>query len=101
MCIRDRIYCREIARYIGGYAAIMGGLDAVAFTGGIGENSALVRRKVLERLDFLGFELQGEAKKGEISCLTKPGSAASAYVIPANEELGIARKTAELLRGSN
>ena len=76
----------------------MGGLDAVAFTGGIGENSALVRGKVLERLAFLGFELQGTAKSGEISCLTKPGSAVRAYVIPANEELGIARKTMELMR---
>lgn len=92
------IYCREIARYIGGYAAIMGGLDAVAFTGGIGENSALVRGKVLERLAFLGVALKGEAKKGEISLITEPGSAVRCYVIPANEELGIARKTMELIR---
>ena len=57
-----------------------------------------MRGKVLERLAFLGVALKGEAKKGEISCITQPGSAVRAYVIPANEELGIARRTMELIR---
>lgn len=92
------IYCREIARYIGGYAAIMGGLDAIAFTGGIGENSAVVRQKVLGRLAFLGVCQGKSAKKGEISCISSEESRVRAYVIPANEELGVARKTANLLK---
>ena len=92
------IYCREIARYIGGYAAIMGGLDAIAFTGGIGENSTVVRQKVLGRLAFLGVCQGKSAKKGEISCISSEESRVRAYVIPANEELGVARKTANLLK---
>ncbi len=71
------IYCREVTGYIGRFAALMGGLDAVAFTGGIGENSAAVREKVLGKLGFLGdFRV---------------------FVIPANEELGVARETAKCL----
>lgn len=67
------IYCKEVTGYIGRYAAIMGGLDAVAFTGGIGENSEILRSRVMERLSFL------ENLK--------------IFVIPANEELGVARET--------
>ena len=86
------IFCRELVRYIGGYAAIMGGLDAVAFTGGIGENSALVRDYVLDKLAFLGMNKNpAEIRRGEIARLTDDKSRVSAWVIPANEELGIAR----------
>lgn len=92
------IYCREIARYIGGYAAIMGGLSAIAFTGGIGENSRMVREKVLRRLEFLGVRLGQETRRGENTCITKEDSPVRVYVIPANEELGVARKTAEKIR---
>ena len=57
------IFCRELVRYIGGYAAVMGGLDAVAFTGGIGENSETVRNYVAEKLSFLGVSLSANAPK--------------------------------------
>ena len=67
------IYCKEVTGYIGRFAALMGGIDAIAFTGGIGENSELLRSRVLERLAFLG----------DLKIL----------VIPANEELGVARET--------
>ncbi len=67
------IYIKEVTGYIGRYAAEMGGLDAVAFTGGIGENSEYVRSKVMEKLQFI--------------------SGLKQYVIPANEELGVARQT--------
>ena len=67
------IYCKEVTGYIGRYAAEMGGLDAVAFTGGIGENSELLRKRVLDKLSFLGN--------------------LKTFVIPANEELGVARET--------
>ncbi len=89
------IYCREIIRYIGGYAAIMGGLDCIAFTGGIGENSRLVRDKVLSHFGFLGLDLlKTPAEKDGIFRLTALQSKLKAYVIPANEELGIARAVA-------
>jgi acetate kinase len=91
------IYCREIVRYIGGYTAIMGGLDAIAFTGGIGENSKTVREKVLSHFAFLGLERStDDAACGEISQLTTDTSPLRVFVIPANEELGIARKVAAL-----
>ncbi|MGI6665351.1 MAG: acetate/propionate family kinase [Christensenellaceae bacterium] len=93
------IYCREIARYIGGYTALMGGLDVVAFTGGVGENSSHVREKVLSYLTFLGMGMLQDAKRGKISKITGEDSRIAAYVIPANEELGVARKTYAALQG--
>lgn len=89
------IFCHELIRYIGSYAAIMGGLDAIAFTGGIGENSAEVRDFVMKKLAFLGMvPSSGKIVRGEICCITAPESKVAAWVIPANEELGIARLTA-------
>jgi len=91
------IYCREIVRYIGAYTAIMKGLDAIAFTGGVGENSYIVRDKVLSHFGYLQIDLSGaRVKRGEICRLTRSDSKVQVYVIPANEELGIARKVAEL-----
>ena len=91
------IYCREIVRYIGAYTAILKGLDAIAFTGGVGENSTTVRDRVLSHFDYLGLKLNNEpVVRGEICCLTCPDSRLQVYVIPANEELGIARKVAAL-----
>jgi len=91
------VYCREIIRYIGAYAGIMGGLDAIAFTGGVGENSDTVRNKVLSHFEFLGIKRNNlPVKRGEICCMTEADSNVQVFVIPANEELGIARKVAEL-----
>jgi len=87
------IYIREIVRYIGGYAALMGGIDALVFTGGVGENSAAIREGVMAKLGFLGFKGCAAPEKGSISEITDADSAARAFVIPANEELGVARKT--------
>lgn len=86
------IYCREIIRYIGGYAAIMGGLDCIAFTGGVGENSSYIRDKVLSSFAFLGLEREDRDLGKGVYELTKSTSRPRAFVIPANEELGIARK---------
>lgn len=87
-----RIYCREIARYIGGYAALLGGIDAIAFTGGVGENSSLVRGEVLSYFGYLGATQPGQAEKGRICEVSGAGSKLRVFVIPANEELGVARK---------
>ena len=78
----------------------MGGLDNIVFTGGIGENSSQVRSRVCRALAFLGLELDEEANAaagGDIRAISAAHSAVRALVIPANEELGIARRTHELL----
>ena len=89
----------EITKFIGSYAAGMGGVDAIVFTGGIGENEAIVREYICKKLVFLGFELDEEnnenrAKEVELS---KPGGKVRVFVIPTNEELVIARDTKELV----
>ena len=91
------IFCRELVRYIGGYAAIMGGLDAVAFTGGIGENSETVRGYVAEKLAFLGVKLDENAARSGVRKISAEESKVGLFVIPANEELGVARKTYQKL----
>jgi acetate kinase len=91
------IFCNRIKKYIGAYLAEMGGADAIIFTGGIGENSPVIRRRICEGLSFLGLEIDDEkntltigGKGGQIS---SDGSRLAAYSIPTNEELLIARDT--------
>jgi len=89
------IFCYRITKYIGAFAAAMGGLDAVVFTGGIGENAVIVREKVLEPLGFMGLVLdkkRNESKEKE-KVITKWTAKVKALVVPTNEELMIARKT--------
>ncbi len=88
----------SVKKYIGAYAAAMGGIDALIFTAGIGENDAAGRWNVCAGLEFLGIELDEEANKvrGEEKCISKAGSKVSVWVIPTNEELAIARDTVEL-----
>lgn len=89
------IFCTRVRKYIGAYLAEMGGADAVIFTGGIGENSAVIRKRICEGLSWMGLSLDEEknaalvgGKEGEISA---HGARLRAYVIPTNEELLIAR----------
>jgi len=89
-----RIFAYRIRKYIGAYAAALGGLDAVVFTGGIGENSSTVRRLVLEDMEFLGIALDDEKNRENAECISS--GATKALVIPTNEELAIARDTATL-----
>lgn len=90
----------QIKKYIGSYAAAMGGLDAVIFTGGIGENSAPLREKVCRHMQFLGIELDTDkniicnSQEMEISM---PYSKVKVWIIPTNEELLIARDTKNLV----
>ena len=93
------VYVTGIVRYIGAYYLELGGLDAIAFTGGIGENSALVREMVLERLSPLGVRFDREknrACRGEAE-ISAAGSSASVHVIPANEELMVVRSAYNLI----
>jgi acetate kinase len=85
------------AREIGGLAAVAGGIDALVFTAGIGEKSAEVRRRICEATTWLGIALDEEANARHDLRITHPHSAVSAWVIPTNEELMIARHTWALL----
>lgn len=90
----------QIRKYVGAFGAAMGGLDAIVFTGGIGENSTMTRTKVLNRLAYMGVDLDEEANSaadGNEKEITKPGSRIRAFVIPTNEELLIARDTRDII----
>jgi acetate kinase len=80
-------------------AASLGGLDALAFTGGIGEHSAEVRRRAVDGLGFLGAELDRDANEaaGEVAEISPPGSAAACFVVAAREDLEIARGIRQVL----
>ena len=90
----------RIKKYVGSFAAALGGVDAIAFTGGIGENSALMRRLVMQDTEWLGADFDEEensARRPGIRVLSKKGSKVSVLVIPTNEELSIARETYALV----
>lgn len=97
--LAENVFNYKIKTYIGAYAAAMGGVDAICFTGGIGENSSTVREKALEGLEFLGVKLDKEVnsvrKKGNVKLSTED-SKVLVYKIPTNEELVIARDTYRL-----
>jgi len=93
----------QIKKYIGSYAAAMGGLDAVVFTAGIGENTPKIRAGALEGLEFLGIELNKEINAGTkgsagVTKLSTDDSKVAVYMIPTNEELVIAQDTEALVK---
>ncbi len=89
----------RVAKYIGAYAAAMNGVDAVAFTAGLGENNALVRKEICEYLGFLGLQVDDEKNnvRGKEVVFSTEDSKVAALLIPTNEELMIARDTMELI----
>lgn len=90
----------EIKKYIGSYAAAMNGLDAVLFTGGIGENAYDIREKVCKDMDFLGIKLDEKANdglRGKLAKISADDSKVEVWVVPTNEELLIARDTLALI----
>ena len=95
-----KIFEYKIRTTIGAYAAAMGGVDAIVFTAGVGENGPETREKCLEGLEFLGVEIDKEANnvRGKIREISKAGCNVKAFVIPTNEELVIARDTLELIK---
>ncbi|HEX8326905.1 MAG TPA: acetate kinase [Hymenobacter sp.] len=95
------LYAYRIRKYIGAYAAVLNGLDALVFTAGVGENDALVRRLACQQLDFFGIaldEAKNQTRTPGIRDISQPESRARVLVIPTNEELEIARQCAELLQ---
>src|SRR3954470_17897975 len=87
----------RIAKEIGGLAAALGGVDALVFTAGIGENSAEIRRRVCEASSWLGVDIDHGSNERRDPRISRPGSRVSAWVVPTNEELMIARHTGVLL----
>jgi acetate kinase len=85
------------AKEIGALTAVLGGLDALVFTAGIGEKSAEIRRRICEASAWAGIELDARANEAGGPCISKQGSRVSAWTIPTNEELMIARHTRDLL----
>ncbi|WP_026507342.1 acetate/propionate family kinase [Butyrivibrio sp. MC2013] len=89
----------QVVKYIGAYAAAMGGVDCIAFTAGVGENSGFIRKLIVNRLGLFDITLNEEANKvrGEEKLISMPGSKVNVYVVPTNEELAIAKDTYALL----
>jgi acetate kinase len=98
------LYAHRVRKYLGAYAAVMGGVDVIAFTGGIGENSALIRHRCTQRLEFLGAVLDEDRNRDAKVNTSKPvveisdrNSRTRLIVIKADEELAIAKQAADLL----
>ncbi len=92
------VYVHSLLRYIGGYIAVLGGVDAIVFTAGVGENGSIVRKMVVERLAYLGIELNEENnnKRGQTIEISTSSSKVKVFVIPTDEELMIAKDTVSL-----
>jgi acetate kinase len=86
----------RIRRELGGLAAVLGGLDAMAFCGGIGENAWRVRERVLEGMEWIGIELDRDANKQGCEVISSAGSSVRVFIVPTNEEQMIARHTVAL-----
>ena len=93
------VFCYRVAKYIGSYVAAMNGVDAIAFTAGIGENASFVRSTVCKYLGYLGIAVDTEAnsKRGEDIVISTADSKVKVCVIPTNEELAIARETVAIV----
>lgn len=92
------IFCYRIKKYLGAYAAAMGGLDAFVFTGGIGENSSEVRKEVCSNLDFLGIKIDDAKNQNSEEVISVDGGKVAVLKIPTDEELVIALDTSEIVR---
>lgn len=95
------VFCYRVLKYIGAYVAAMNGVDAIAFTAGLGENDDVVRRKIVSRLGYLGITLDeavNKETKGKEAVISTPDSKVPVWVVPTNEELAIARETVALLK---
>ena len=93
-------FAYEVRKYIGAYAAALGGVDCIVFTAGVGENSGSMRASICDGLEYLGVKLDPEKNKlrGEEVVISTPDSKVTVWVIPTNEELMIAQDTAALTR---
>ncbi len=102
------VFAHQVRKYIGAYAAVMGGLDAIIITGGIGENSCTMRQRILQRLDFLGLVIDEDLnndvmlnRENPVTRINHLHSRVQALVVKTNEELSIAKQTAAIIKRKN
>ncbi len=95
-------FAYEVRKYIGAYSAALGGLDCLVFTAGVGENSASMRARICEGLEYLGVKIDPEKNtvRGKEAIISADDSKVTVWVIPTNEELMIAQDTAELVKAA-
>jgi len=93
------VFNNRVKKYIGAYAALMGGIDVLVFTAGIGENSSEIRYEICKGLEFLGIKMDKEKNqvRGKDALISQEDSKVKVFVISTNEELMIARETKELI----
>ena len=94
------VFCYRVRKYIGAYAAAMGGVDAIVFTAGVGENNCGLRKKIMTGMEYLGFIIDDAKNENgkDAFVMTADNSKVTGFVIPTNEELMIARDTKELCK---
>jgi acetate kinase len=92
------LFCYQARKFLGALAGALGGLDTLVFTAGIGENMPWIRRRICQRLDFLGIHLDSALNERNAAVISRPGSQVTVRVMRTNEELMIARHTRRLLR---
>lgn len=96
------VYCHRLLSYIGSYIAVLGGVDAITFTAGVGENDPIVRAKIVSRLGFIGATLDEAAngvRSGQARAISTADSKVAVLVVPTNEELAMARETKAAIGG--
>ncbi len=99
--LAEKMYYYRIKKYIGAYAAALGGVDIILFTGGVGENQMECRREVCKDMEFMGIELDNDVNakvRGEEAIISTPASKVKVVVIPTDEELLIASDTMDILK---
>ena len=94
------MYCHRVRKYVGAYLAVLGGVDVIAFTAGVGENDGVVRAKILEGLEPLGISVDADrnaVRSSDPRVISPDGSPVTVMVVPTNEELAIAQATVALV----
>ena len=94
------VFVEAVRHYVGAYLAVLNGADLIAFTGGIGENGIAIRRAVCDRMDYVGIRLDPKRSeiRGQEAVISADDSRIAVWVVPANEELIVARQTRDVLR---
>jgi acetate kinase len=93
-------FCYRLGKYLNAYIGILGGVDAIVFTGGIGENAWYARQRALNYVRHLGIRLSPARNQACETFISSPASTAAVMIVPANEELEIARQAVKLLKSS-
>src|SRR5699024_5953048 len=101
--LATEVYVHRLRKYLGSYTFVLGGLDVLTFTAGIGENVPMVRERLLTGLEERGIELDLEAnavRSKEARVISTPQSRVTVMIVPTNEELSIAQQASEVARGA-